>query len=59
MEEITKQNVTEAEQKQKRGDKYRSISLINRVAKICETAVKKIVLTHCENNCDFGEMKSV
>ena len=35
-----------------------SISLTNCIAKICETAVKKIVLAHCENKDVLSEMRS-
>ena len=37
-------------------ENYQPISLTNCIAKICETAVKNIVLAHCENN--DGEMQS-
>ena len=39
-------------------ENYRPISLTNCIAKICETAVKNIVLAHCENHDIFGEMQS-
>ena len=42
----------------KDAENYRPISLTNCIAKICETAVKKFVLAHCEENNIFGEMQS-
>ena len=42
----------------KNAENYRPINLSNCIAKICETAVKNIVLAHCENNDVFGEMQS-
>ena len=45
--------------KYKKGAKnYRQISLTNCFAKVCETAVKIIVLAHCENNDVSGGMQS-
>ena len=43
---------------EKDAENYRPISLSNCIAKICETAVKNNVLTHCEDNDVFGEMQS-
>ena len=57
MERVTSQNVTEAKQK-KDAENYRPISLTNCIAKISETAVKNIVLAHCENKDVFGEIQS-
>ena len=37
---------------------YRPNSLTNCIAKICEAAVKNIVLAHCENNYVFVELQS-
>ena len=42
----------------KDAENYRPISLTNCIAKSCETAVKSIVLAHCEENDVFGEMQS-
>ena len=42
----------------KDAENYRPISLTNCIAKICETAVKKFVLAHCEKNDVFDEMQS-
>ena len=42
----------------KDAENYRPISLTNCIAKICETAVKNIVLAQCEKNNVFGEMQS-
>ena len=58
MEKVTLQNVTKAEQNKKDAENYRLKSLINCIAKICETAVNNIVLAHCENNDVFGEIQS-
>ena len=44
--------------KTKKCRKLPTISLTNCIAKICETAVKNIVLAHCEKNDVFGEMQS-
>ena len=42
----------------KDAENYRRMSLTNCIAKICETAVKNIVLAHCEEIDVFGEMQS-
>ena len=42
----------------KDAENYRPISLTNCIAKICETAVKKFVLAHCDENDVFVEMQS-
>ena len=34
----------------KKAENYRPISLINCIAKVCETVVKNIILEHCEAN---------
>ena len=39
-------------------ENYRPVSPINCIAKISETAVKNVVLTHCEYNVVFGEKQS-
>ena len=57
MERVKCQNVTKAQQKQKRWRKL-PISLTNCIAKVCETAVKNIVLAHCEKDDVFSETQS-
>ena len=58
MERVTSQNVTKAEQKQNRCRKLPTNQPNQLHCKKCETAVKNIVLAHCEENDVFGEMQS-
>ena len=42
----------------KDAENYWPISLTNCIEKICETAVKNIVLAHCEEKDVFGQMQT-
>ena len=58
MERITSQNVTKAQQKQKRCRKLPTNQPNQLHCKVCEITVKNFVLAHCEENNVFGEMQS-